>query len=86
MYKKGVNQGQKRTRTPAVVAHAVRTADGGQKTLKYGRKQAVFLCCTECMGWDAPPSECRSPLCPLFPFKGKTMASQRGTLLPLNHP
>jgi hypothetical protein len=59
------------------VAHTVRTRDGGQKAIKYGRKQAILLMCTECLGWEGHPKTCTSPLCPLFPFRGITMSSQR---------
>ena len=68
----------KQARTRSVVSHTVRTRDGGLKTLKCGRKQAIFLCCTECLGWEDHPRDCTSPLCPLYPFRGLTMASQKG--------
>jgi hypothetical protein len=66
-----------RPRTTAEVSHTVRTRDGGVKTLKYGRKLAIRLACTECLGWEDHPKDCTSPLCPLFPFRGITLLSQR---------
>jgi hypothetical protein len=68
---------KKRPRSSSTALHTVRTRDG--LTKKYGRKQAIYLACTECLGWEHHPSECTSPLCPLYPFRGITMASQRGT-------
>jgi len=71
-----VEAGQKSTRSGTVRVHTVRTRDGGRKTLKYGRKQAILLFCTECLGWEDHPKTCTAPLCPLYPFRGLTMASQ----------
>jgi hypothetical protein len=65
-------------KTGGTVSHTVRTRDGGKKALKYARKQAIYLTCTECMGWDENPSNCTSPLCPIYPFRGYTRASLRG--------
>ena len=65
-------------RAPTRVTHTVKTRDGGTKALKYGRKQAIQLFCTECLGWEESPKDCTSPLCPLFPFRGPTLASQHG--------
>jgi len=70
-------QTEKRVGTPGRVLHTVKTRDGGRKALRIGRKQAIQLCCVECLGWDIHPKDCTSPLCPLFPFRGMTMASQR---------
>lgn len=58
--------------------HTIRTRDGGRKRLKYGRKQAIQLMCMECMGWETSPRECTAVLCPLYPYRGVTMASQKG--------
>ena len=71
-----VEQAKKRTRATSVASHVVRTRDGGTKAIKCGRKQAIYLMCMECLGWEANPKDCTSPLCPLFPFRGVTMASQ----------
>ncbi len=58
--------------------HTVRTKDGGTKTLKYGKKLAIYLTCTECLGWEVHPDDCSAKLCPLFPFRGRTLASHKG--------
>jgi len=58
--------------------HTIRTRDEGTKTFTYGRKQGIFLMCVECLGWDDHPKVCTSKMCPLYPFRGQTMASQRG--------
>ena len=77
MHKMTIQTTQKRKRTTSLVSHTVRTRDGGKKTLKYGRKQAIQLTCMECLGWEDSPKDCTSPLCPLFPFRGATVASHR---------
>jgi hypothetical protein len=66
------------TRRPKVACHTVRTRDGGKITLKYGRKLAIRLFCTECLGWEDNPKDCTATLCPLYPFRAGTMASLRG--------
>ena len=75
--KKALEAARKAPRAPSRRTHTVRTKDGGQKALNYGRKQAILLHCTECLGWEIHPRDCTSPLCPLYPFRGQTMASQR---------
>ena len=72
----GQNPTQTRPRGTSRVSYTVRTKDGGTKALKYGRKQAILLMCMECMGWEDHPHDCTSPLCPLYPFRGVTLASQ----------
>jgi len=59
-------------------SNTIRTKDGGFTTIKYSRKDAIYLCCMECLGWDTHPKDCTSPHCPLFPFRGATMKSQHG--------
>jgi len=56
----------------------VRTKDGRSKELRYGRKQAVHTFCTECLGWEQNPADCTDPMCPLYPFRGRTQATLRG--------
>ena len=58
--------------------HTFRTKDGGTKTQVISRKQAISLFCMECMGWEVHPNDCTSPMCPLFPYRSKTMLSQKG--------
>lgn len=56
--------------------HTIRTQDGGTITLDYARSQAIKLHCTECLGWETHPQKCTATLCPLFPFRGQTLASR----------
>ena len=63
-------------RRPSIAVHAVRTSSGGQRMLRYGKKQAIRLKCTECLGWETHPNDCTGVLCPLYPFRGKTLASR----------
>lgn len=66
-------KGQKR----AAVFHTVRSADQGTCCVKLTYKLAVALFCTECLGFEADPkSDCTSPLCPLYPYRRRTRASQ----------
>ena len=65
-------------RRPKSKEHRIRTKDGGTKSLKYSRKKAISLFCVECLGWEVEPRDCTSVMCPLFPFRGKTLSSQRG--------
>ena len=67
----------KGTRTPKAVLHTVRTRGGGKKTLKLTRGLAIKLLCMECLGWEQSPADCTSQFCPVYPFRGTTMASQR---------
>ena len=78
MHKMSEKPTEIRARGVSVALHTVRTRDGGKKATKCGRKQAILLMCTECLGWEHHPKDCTAPLCPLFPFRGITMASQRG--------
>lgn len=75
-------KGHKFDSTPKVkkdpITHTVRTSDmDGTVTFNnYYRSFAVKVFCTECLGWSSPPSECTSKLCPLFPFRGKTLKTR----------
>jgi len=62
------------------VLHTVRTRDGGKRMLKITRKTAIKIFCTECLGWEHHPDDCTSPLCPLFPFRGRTEATLMGNV------
>jgi len=59
------------------IEHEVCTKDGGTKIItEYTRKKAILAMCTACMGYESDPiKECTSPMCPLFPFRGKTIAA-----------
>lgn len=58
------------------VVNTLRTRDGGSKTIEYGRKKAILLHCTECMGWETHPKHCTSKMCALYPYRGITMETQ----------
>ena len=73
-----IKKTRKRTLT-----HTVRCKDGRLVNfLRYGRKLAMACFCTECLGWETNPSECTAPLCPLFPYRVKTLRTMRGTIDP----
>jgi hypothetical protein len=65
-------------RTGGKATHTIRARDGNTLTLTYSRGMAIKLACMECLGWEGDPQDCTSPLCPLFPYRGRTMASQKG--------
>jgi len=67
----------KKAKRSTMRENTIRTRDGGTKAIRYGRRQAIALMCTECLGWEGDPKECTSPMCPLYPFRSRTMASQR---------
>jgi hypothetical protein len=58
----------------------VRTADRRFKAIKLTRKTAIACMCTECLGWEAHPSECTSVTCPLYPFRMNTRLTQHGNI------
>ena len=60
------------------VWHTIRTRDHKTKRILVTRKTAIKLMCTECLGWEDNPETCTAPTCPLFPFRGKSLASQTG--------
>ena len=60
------------------VRQTVRTADGGTRTMTIGRKKAILLFCTECLGWETSPDDCTDVHCPLYGFRGKTIAAYHG--------
>lgn len=58
------------------ITHTIQAKDGGTVTFDdYKVKLAVRLKCVECFGWETHPENCTSPKCPLFPFRGNTLAS-----------
>ena len=62
----------------ATVAHTVRTADGLHIELRLTRKLAMACMCTECLGFEDNPADCTAHLCPLYPFRAKTLVTRRG--------
>ena len=66
-------------RKSTAITHTVRAKDGGTVTFKnYTRAMADRIGCTECLGWEGDPKDCTSPLCPHFPFRKRTLATQHG--------
>jgi len=41
----------------------------------YARAKAIRVFCTECLGYEDHPDDCTAPLCPLFPFRVKSLAA-----------
>jgi hypothetical protein len=66
-------------RTVKGKAHTVRGYGGGEPVEMQGltRARAIKLHCTECMGWECHPKECTSPLCALYPYRGKMFAREK---------
>jgi hypothetical protein len=60
------------------IIHTVRTRDGGTITARMTKGLAIKMMCTECMGYEANPSECTSTFCPLFPYRKKTLRTMKG--------
>lgn len=50
--------------------HLIRTKEGEQE-IEWTPLQAIKWHCWECFGWDGNPAECTSPLCPLYPKRGR---------------
>ena len=62
------------------VDHTVRTADGRYIELRLTRKLAMACMCTECLGFHDNPADCTATLCPLYPFRAKTLRTRRGAI------
>ena len=60
--------------------HTIRAKNGQLITLRLTRKLAMSCFCTECLGWEDNPSDCTAPLCPLYPFRAKTLRTMVGTI------
>ena len=58
--------------------HSVRAADGGLLELRLTRKLAMACFCTECLGFEDNPADCTAVLCPMYPFRAKTLRTKRG--------
>lgn len=75
MFKAGHKGSGKRKETPM---HTIRAKNGSLLTLRLTRKLAIYCLCTSCLGWEDNPADCTAMLCPLYPFRGKTLRTQRG--------
>ncbi len=71
---------QKRNMKPrgGTVMHTIRAADGRHIELRLTRKLAMACMCTECLGFESDPEDCTARLCPLYPFRAKTLATKTG--------
>ena len=54
--------------------HTIRTPEGGEQVVTLTPSSAIRSFCTECMGFTGSPVDCTSTLCPLYPFRGKSLA------------
>ena len=59
--------------------HVVRSADKRYVAIPATRRSCMAAMCMECMGWESDPKDCTAPLCPLYPFRRRTLATHKGT-------
>lgn len=56
------------------LVHTIRHKDGGTVPVsQFYRQKAIATFCSECMEWETDPKDCTSPLCPLFPYRAKSL-------------
>ena len=60
------------------VKHTIRTSEDGRIKLEMSQSLAIKLKCMDCLGYEGNPKDCTSVLCPLYPFRGKTLRSMHG--------
>ncbi len=61
------------------IHHTMRTMDGGTTKIRLTRGTAIKIFCTQCLGWEGhPKKDCTSPMCPLFPYRGRSLATHHG--------
>ena len=61
------------------VSHTVSTRDDKTITFDgYTKGFAIRCMCSHCLGWSEDPADCTSPLCPLYPFRGRTLKTLKG--------
>jgi hypothetical protein len=60
--------------------HTIRCSNGRLISIRLTRKLAMSCYCTECMGWEGNPQDCTAKLCPLYPFRAKTLRTMRGNI------
>ena len=59
--------------------HTIRTSANGRIDVDLTQALAIKLKCMDCLGYEGNPNkDCTSQLCPLYPFRGKTLLSQDG--------
>ena len=52
----------------------IRNPHGGTVETNLTPQQAIRAFCTECLGWQGDPKDCASVLCPVWPYRGKSLA------------
>ena len=69
--------------------HTIRQKDYGVRGNRvvdvdnYTRGLAIKIFCSECLGHEDHPKDCTAPMCPLYPFRGKSLkAWQEGRCTP----
>ena len=60
--------------------HTIRSADEGLVSVKLTRKLAMACFCTECLGWEDVPGSCTARLCPMYPFRAKTLRTMKANV------
>ena len=60
--------------------HTLRCRDGRYASIRLTRKLAMACMCVECLGWETSPEDCTSLFCPLYPYRCKTLRTQKGTM------
>ncbi len=78
---KKMQEGRKRrrqeiadSRGPKSIVHKVKDHKGGLVEIQnYTRAKAIKTFCSECMPGQNPKTDCTSPTCPLYPYRGKKL-------------
>jgi len=57
--------------------HTIKATDGTTIEVKdYSYLMAIKAHCSECIQWEGDPKkDCTSPLCALYPFRGKNLVA-----------
>ena len=60
--------------------HTIRSIDyattqKGVEVEPYTRSKAIKAFCTECLGFEGSPVDCTAKMCPLFPYRGRSLAA-----------
>ena len=58
--------------------HTIRTSENGRIELEIHPSLAIKLKCMDCLGYEGNPKDCTATLCPLYPFRGRTLRSMHG--------
>ncbi len=63
------------------ITHTIRGKNGQRVELPLTRAKAIKLFCTECLGYETHPKDCTHTLCPLYPYRGKSLAAHPKPLM-----